>query len=66
MFLYGMDAPNEVYFAVTPVATFVLSPQEPDESAVSLNVIIQFAGSVVPVCQTFPYKVLPTTRKRRV
>lgn len=62
--LHGTDAPNEVYFAATPVATFVLRPQEPDGSAVSLIVIIQFAGSVAPVCQTFAYNVAPSTRKR--
>jgi len=51
---------------VTLLDTCMRRPQKPDENEVSVTIIIQLAGSVVPVCQTLAYKVVPTTRKRRV
>ena len=51
---------------MTPVAICMRKPQYPEANDVSVTVICQPVGSVVPVCQAFAYNVLPTARKRKV
>ena len=41
-------------------------PQVPEENEVSVTMICQLAGSLAPVGQALAYKVLPTTRNRKV
>src|SRR5436305_13186489 len=61
---YCVVVRNEAYLAVIPLATCMRRPQEPDDNELSVTVTCQLAGSVVPVCQTLAYKVVPTTRKQ--
>ena len=51
---------------MTPLASCMRRPQKPDAKVVSVTVICQLVGSVVPVGQTLAYKVVPTTRNRNV
>jgi hypothetical protein len=64
--VYGSVARNEVISAVTVLCSCRSIPHLPDSKALSVTVIIQFAGSVLPVCQTLAESVEPTTRKRSV
>ena len=49
-----------------PLPDCTCRPQKPAESEVSVTVIIQLAGSVVPVGQALADKVVPMIRKRKV
>ena len=55
-----------MYVAETPFWTSALSPQYPDENALSVAVAIQFAGSVPLACQTLADRVVPTIWNRSV
>ena len=62
-------ARNEVAWNVVPVVPLCVRmrrPQNPDCSELSVAVTIQFAGSVVPVCQTLADSDVPTMRNRKV
>ncbi len=62
--VYGLVARNEVISAVTVLCTCREMPHLPESKELSVTVIIQLAGSVVPVCQTLAERVEPTILNR--